>query len=88
MQVFDQNHFNLVVIEIFIFIVVLVLGIFKDSPAFQLPAAASFTIFLTIFVMLAGAFEYWFGNWAATFALILFLIINHLTGTGFFFQAL
>ncbi|GIV38105.1 MAG: hypothetical protein KatS3mg032_2484 [Cyclobacteriaceae bacterium] len=84
LQVFDQNHFNLVVIEIFIFIVVLVLGIFKDSPAFQLPAAASFTIFLTIFVMLAGAFEYWFGNWAATFALILFLIINHLTGTGFF----
>lgn len=84
LQVFDQNHFNLVVIEIFIFIVVLLLGIFKDFPSFQLPAAASFTIFLTIFVMLAGAFEYWFGNWAATAGLAVFLIINHLAGEGFF----
>lgn len=84
LQVFDQNHFNLVVIEIFIFIIVLLLGIFKDFPAFQLPAAASFTIFLTIFVMLAGAFEYWFGNWAATAALAVFLVINYLAGEGFF----
>ncbi|MCS6973415.1 MAG: patatin-like phospholipase family protein [Cyclobacteriaceae bacterium] len=84
LQVFDQNHFNLVVIEVFIFIIVLLLGIFKDLPTFQLPAAASFTIFLTIFVMLAGAFEYWFGNWAATAGLVFFLIINHLAGSGFF----
>lgn len=84
LQVFDQNHFNLVVIEIFIFIVVLLLGILKDFPTFQLPAAASFTIFLTIFVMMAGAFEYWFGNWAATAGLVVFLIINHLAGAGFF----
>lgn len=84
LQVFDQNHFNLVVIEILIFALVLVLGIFKDYPSFQLPAAASFMIFLTIFVMLAGAFEYWFGNWAATTSLIIFLIINHLVGKDFF----
>ncbi|HET9485889.1 MAG TPA: patatin-like phospholipase family protein, partial [Chryseosolibacter sp.] len=84
LQVFDQNHFNLVVIELFIFAVVLVLGIFKDYPAFQLPAAASFMIFLTIFVMVAGAFAYWFGNWSATIALILFLFINFLVGKDFF----
>ncbi len=84
LQVFDQNHFNLVVIEILIFIIVLVLGIFKDYPSFQLPAAASFMIFLTIFVMLAGAFEYWFGSWAATSSLVIFLIINHLVGEDFF----
>lgn len=84
LQVFDQNHFNLVVIELFIFATVLVLGIFKDYPAFQLPAAASFIIFLTIFVMIAGAFSYWFGNWSATIALILFLFINYLVGKDFF----
>lgn len=84
LQVFDQNHFNLVVIELFIFATVLVLGIFKDYPAFQLPAASSFTIFLTIFVMIAGAFSYWFGNWSATIALILFLFINFLVGKDFF----
>jgi hypothetical protein len=84
LQVFDQNHFNLVVIELFIFATVLVLGFFKDYPAFQLPAASSFMIFLTIFVMVAGAFSYWFGNWSATIALILFLLINFLAGKDFF----
>ncbi|MBY0432875.1 MAG: patatin-like phospholipase family protein [Cyclobacteriaceae bacterium] len=81
-QVFDQNQFNLIVIELFIFAMVLTLGIFKDYPAFQFPAAASFMIFLTIFVMLSGAFSYWFGGWSATMALILFLVLNHLVGEG------
>jgi hypothetical protein len=83
-QVFDQNHFNLVVIELFIFLFVLVLGVFKDSPSFQLPAAASFIIFLTIFVMMAGAFTYWFGGWSATAALVIFLVFNYLIGEEYF----
>lgn len=83
-QVFDQNHFNLVVIELLIFVVVLILGIFKDHAIFQLPAAASFIIFLTIFVMLAGAFSYWFGGWSITTAVAIFLIFNYLTGKDFF----
>lgn len=84
LQVFDQNHFNLVVIELFIFALVLLLGIFKDYPSFQLPAAASVMIFLTIFVMLSGAFSYWFGGWSATTAMVIFLIINFLVGEDFF----
>ncbi len=83
-QVFDQNHFNLVIIELLIFAAVMVLGVFKDYPAFQLPAASSFMIFLTIFVMLSGAFKYWFGGWAGTVGLIFFLLINHLVGEDFF----
>ncbi|HTF17119.1 MAG TPA: hypothetical protein VK658_03545 [Chryseolinea sp.] len=83
-QVFDQNHFNLVIIELFIFLFVLLLGVFKDSPSFQLPAAASFVIFLTIFVMMAGAFTYWFGGWSATAALVIFLVFNYLIGEEYF----
>jgi hypothetical protein len=83
-QVFDQNHFNLVVIEVVIFAVVLLLGLFKDYPSFQIPAAGSFIIFLTIFVMLSGAFSYWFGGWSTTMALILFLVVNYLVGEDFF----
>ena len=83
-QVFDQNHFNIVVIEVFIFALVLLLGMFKDFPSFQIPAAGSFIIFLTMFVMLSGAFSYWFGEWSATVALILFLFVNHLVGEDFF----
>ncbi len=84
LKVFDQNHFNLVIIELFIFALILVLGIFKDYPVFQLPAAASFMIFLTIFVMLSGAFSYWFGGWSATAALVIFLVLNSLVGKDFF----
>lgn len=84
LQVFDQNHFNLVVIQALILALVLVLGIFKDSPAFQLPAAASFIILLTILVMLAGAFSYWFGSWAGTASLIVFLFFNYLASQDFF----
>lgn len=83
-QVFDQNHFNLVVIELLIFAFIVLLGVFKDYPLFQLPAAASFIIFLTTFVMMAGAFSYWFGGWAATAALVLFLAVNHMVGEDFF----
>jgi hypothetical protein len=83
-QVFDQNHFNLVTVEVLIFMIVLILGVFKDYPVFQLPAAASFIIFLTIFVMFAGAFSYWFGGWSITTALAIFLIINHLAANDFF----
>ncbi|HQQ98641.1 MAG TPA: patatin-like phospholipase family protein [Cyclobacteriaceae bacterium] len=82
LQVFDQNQFNLVIIELLIFGMVLVLGIFKDYPAFQVPAAASFMIFLTIFVMLSGAFSYWFGSWSITMSLALFLMVNFLIGEG------
>jgi hypothetical protein len=84
LQVFDQNHFNLIIIESFIFCLVLLLGIFKDSPAFQMPAAASFMIFLTIFVMAFGAFSYWFGGWSATMGIVVFLIVNYLVGEDFF----
>jgi hypothetical protein len=84
LQVFDQNHFNLVVIELLILVIVMVLGIFKDYPAFQLPAACSFMIFLTIFVMMSGAFSYWFGGWSATAALVLFLAMNYLVGEDYF----
>ena len=83
-QVFDQNHFNLVVIESLIFIVILILGIFKDSMLFQIPAAASFLILLTVVTMLSGAFTYWFGSWSGTMSLVLFLLFNHLYGEEFF----
>ena len=83
-RVFDQNHFNLIIIELLIFAAVLVLGIFKDYPVFQPPAAASFMLFLTIFVMLSGAFSYWFGGWSITTSLVLFLFLNYLVGEGIF----
>lgn len=84
LQVFDQNHFNLVIIELLIFALILILGIFKDYPAFQPPAAASFMLLLTILVMFSGAFSYWFGGWSITASLVIFLLVNYLVGEDIF----
>jgi len=77
-KVFDQNHLNLVIIEFIIFICLLFIGIFRDIEYFQLPAAASSMLFLTIIVMFIGAFSYWFRNWALTIAIGTFLVLNFL----------
>ena len=34
--------------------------------------------------MMSGAFSYWFGGWAATAALVLFLMFNHFVGEDYF----
>ena len=84
LQVFDQNHLNLVIIQLFIFLILLTMGVFKDSEPLQLPAAASAILFFTIFVMFVGAFSYWFGNWSGTTAVILLLIVNFLVKENVF----
>ncbi|MEM7106914.1 MAG: patatin-like phospholipase family protein [Bacteroidota bacterium] len=84
LQVFDQNHLNLVIIELLIFVLLLVMGTFKDVEMLQIPAAASVILFLTVFVMFAGAFSYWFGNWSISMAIVLLLVTNFLAGSEIF----
>lgn len=76
LQVFDQNQFNLVSVEIAIFITLLILGLFSENQAFQIPAAASVVMLLTIFVMLTGAFTYWFRGWSVSLFIVLIIGIN------------
>lgn len=75
-KVFDQNHLNLVLIELFIFLILLILGIFREYDIFQIPAAASVVLFLTIIIMFSGAFSYWFRSWAPTVVIGVFILIN------------
>jgi len=84
LKVFDQNHFNSVVIELLLLVLIFVLGIFKDFPAFQLPAAASGILFLTIVVMFTGAISYWFRGWSLTATIAILLIINFLLASNRF----
>ncbi|MEM9389040.1 MAG: patatin-like phospholipase family protein [Bacteroidota bacterium] len=84
LQVFDQNHLNLVIIELLIFMLLLLIGTFKDVEALQIPAAASVILFLTVFVMFAGAFSYWFGNWSISAAIGLLLFVNLLVSSKSF----
>ncbi len=84
LKVFDQNHLNSVIIELVIFVVILMLGMFRDNPVFQIPAAASVVLFLTIAIMLAGAFSFWLRGWATSALILIFFVLNFLAKEGVF----
>ncbi len=81
-KVFDQNHFNSVIIEIAAIGLIGLLGFFMDVPIFKIPAAASTLLIFTLLIMITGAISYWFRSWATTIIIILFLIINGLVKQG------
>ncbi|MEQ9423419.1 MAG: patatin-like phospholipase family protein [Cyclobacteriaceae bacterium] len=82
LRIFDQNHFNSVIIELFILLLILVLGWFVDVAVFQIPAAASVILILTIVVMIYGLISYWTREWSVTVVLALFLALNGLWQAG------
>lgn len=60
----DRNQFNALMVELFLFALFLALGLFRDNPIFQIPAAASGLLLLAVLTMLAGALTYWLKKWA------------------------
>ncbi|WMJ73482.1 patatin-like phospholipase family protein [Cytophagaceae bacterium ABcell3] len=77
-KVFDQNHLNAVIVEIFIIVLVIVLGMFRDIAFFQIPAGASAILFLAILIMITGAFSFWLRGWAISTIILMLITINFL----------
>ncbi len=74
LRVFDQNHLNLFLIQVFLILVVFFLGFFKENRFLQLPAAMSSTLLFAILIMIAGAVSFWLRRWA-TIAVVVFLVL-------------
>jgi hypothetical protein len=83
-RVFRQNHLNAAVVEILVFVMFIIMGLFKESPLFQIPAGASILLILSMFIMLSGAFRFWLKTWAATAFYFLLFILNFLSQIGLF----
>jgi rhodanese-related sulfurtransferase len=81
-KVFDQNHMNAVILEVFALLSVAVMSIFEENPSFQIPAAASGMLFCSIFMMFTGALSYWLRGWAISSVILLAFLINILTTNG------
>ncbi len=77
-KIFDQNHLNAVIVELFVIIVIISLGLFRDLPFFQIPAAASCILLFSIFIMFTGAFSYWLRSWSWTVLFAGLLLFNFL----------
>lgn len=78
-RVFRQNHVNAAVVEIVVFVIFILLGLFRDYTIFRIPAGASVLLLLTMFIMLSGVFRYWLRAWANSALILLFLLLNFLS---------
>ena len=83
LRVFDQNHLNLFLIQLFLILVILFLGFFKEYPVLQLPAAMSVTLLLAILVMIAGAVSFWLRRWATVAVVVFVFLINYFSNFNF-----
>lgn len=83
LKVFDQNHLNLFLIQLFLILVVLILGFFKEEEFLQFPAAMSATLLLAILVMMVGALSFWLRSWATVTVFVLIFLANFFSNYSF-----
>lgn len=81
---FRTSHLVAAIFELLVIAVVVILGLFRDSPFFRIPAAASIFISFTMLLMIASAFHTWLKAWAIPVFIVLFVLINWLSGYEFF----
>lgn len=83
-KVFRRNHLAAGVYEFSVLFIILILGLFRDSPVFMIPAGASIFLALTMLLLLASAVITWLRDWSFTATVLLLLGLNYLSGYEFF----
>jgi len=74
--IFRQNQRNAIIAESFLLVTIFLLGLFQQSPLFQIPAAASSIILLTVIILATGALSFWLRSWVVSAAIFLLLFAN------------
>jgi len=74
--VFSRHNFAGMLSVFIAFIFLITVGFFLDHHIFQLPAAASITLFFAILVAVAGAFSYFLQSWSVPFFFLLIIVLN------------
>ncbi|MEY4595427.1 MAG: hypothetical protein RIQ47_1837 [Bacteroidota bacterium] len=85
-SVFRQNHLNAAIIELIVFTLFIIMGLFKEFAVFKIPAAASVMLIFSMLIMLSSAFRFWLKAWATSVFILLFLFLNFLSGFGIFYS--
>jgi hypothetical protein len=75
-SLFKRHHFAAIICIFAAFLFLIIIGFFLESPFFQIPAAASITIFFSILIGVAGAFTYFLQSWSIPYLVILILLLN------------
>ncbi len=77
--VFRRHHWNAFMASLFAFAFLLASGFFIENPFFQIPIAASGSLFLCVLMSLFGLFLYWTGTWGSVAIIVFILVANQLT---------
>ena len=75
-SLFKRHHFAAIICVFAAFIFLVIIGFFLERPAFQIPAAASITIFFSILIGVAGAFSYFLQSWSIPYLILLVIMLN------------
>jgi hypothetical protein len=81
LRVFDQNHLNMFIIQTVLISLILVMGLFRENPLLQIPAAASGMLLFSILTMVVGAVTFWLREWATPVVLVGVLLFNYVSNT-------
>jgi hypothetical protein len=77
-KIFKRHHFAAVMSILIAYAFLILVGYFLDYKAFQIPAAASMTLFFAILIGVSGAFAYFFQSWSIPALLLFVVILNQL----------
>jgi hypothetical protein len=80
-SIFKRHHFAAIISVFAAFIFLVFIGFVQDYAFFQLPAAASITIFFSILIGVAAAVTYFLQSWSIPYLIGLVLLLN------FFYKA-
>ena len=75
-SIFKRHHFAAILSVFAAFLFLITIGFLLDSAFFQLPAAASITIFFSILIGVAGAITYFLQSWSIPYLIGLVLLLN------------
>lgn len=84
-SVFRQNHLNAAIVEVIVFVMFIVMGLFKQYALFKIPAGASVILIFSMFLMLSSAFRFWLKSWSLSTFIFLLLILNFFSKYGIFY---
>jgi hypothetical protein len=80
-NIFKRHHFAAVLSVFAAFLFLIGIGFLQDSTFFQIPAAASITVFFAILIGVSGAFTYFLQSWSVPFLIVVIIVLN------FFYKA-
>jgi hypothetical protein len=75
-SVFKRHHFAAVIAIMLAFVFLVLMGYTSDSNLFQVPAAASITLFFAILIAVSGALVMFLRSWSIPVLVVVYSVIN------------